>query len=82
MKGTVYKMNPNRGMIAIKVAENDFTIIKASLSEFEIEDEVRWNTNHELGSGTIYNISQNEEVEVFFENHNVQNGQLAKQLMF
>ena len=78
MKGTVYKVNGD--MIALKVDENDFTIIEVSTDEFEVGEEVTWDADEGLGSGTVYNLSQDEEVDVMFQNHNVQNGQLAKQL--
>jgi len=82
MKGIVFKINPNGGMIALKVDENDFTIIEASTDDFEIGDEIRWDEDEGLGSGSVFNVSEDTDVEVIFQNHNVQTGQLRTQLRF
>jgi len=82
MKGIVFKINPNGGMIALKVDENDFTIIEASTDYFEIGDEVSWDEDEGLGCGSVFNVNQEMDVDVTFENHNVQTSQLRTQLRF
>ena len=80
MKGTVFRMNVNRDMIALKVDENDFTIIEASSDDFQLHDVVSWDAQEGLGSGEVYNESQGETVDVIFQNHNVLSSRLSRLL--
>jgi len=78
MKGIVKMINPRRGLIAVEVDSNDFTvmeILEVSCS-VEIGDIISGNLDTHAGE-TVVNLTKNEKMEVFIEgvNCSTQNAQ-------
>lgn len=82
MKGSVAHINHQRGMVAVETEDGDYSIIELLGDDVEVGDELRWRSDHPLGSETIRNISQAVDMEVFFQNHCVSPHQLRQQLLY
>jgi hypothetical protein len=83
MKGTIFKINHNRGMVAVLTENGDFSIFELLGGDpAEEGDEVYWKNDTGLGSEQLRNITQEETFEVYFQNHWVSNNQLSRQLLY
>ena len=82
MKGTIYDINPKRGMVAVQTDNGDFSIFEIiSANQVEIGQEVSWSGNTPTGSAMITNHGSGERFEVYFQNHWVSRHQLDQQLL-
>ena len=82
MNGKVYQINPKRGMVAVLTENGDFTIIEIIGSyEIDIGDELTWKNATGLGSEHYRNITKNQIIEVFVQNHWVNESQLQQHLL-
>lgn len=83
MEGSIYEINPTRGMVAVLTEHGDFSIFEI-LGDDPVEkgDEVRWENDTGLGSEMLTNVTQRETYEVYFQNHWVSTNQLKQQLLF
>jgi hypothetical protein len=81
-RGTVYAINPRRGMVAIATPDNGFTIIELLGSyEVDVGDAISWDNDTGLGSETYRNETRNEAMDVFVQNHAVAASLLRQQLL-
>ena len=82
MKGTIFRINPKRGMIAILTQNGDYSVFEnTSSEEFEIGDEVSWRNDTGMGFQKITNLTSNFTTEVCFENHWISKSNLSTQLL-
>lgn len=81
-RGTIAKINPSRGMVAISTEDDGYTIIEL-LSDWEIEvgDLIAWDHGHALGSEVYQNLSRRSRAGVYVQNHSVHYSQLDQQLL-
>lgn len=82
MEGTVRKINPVRGMVAIELRDDgSFTIVEVLGSvDLEVDDVVR-GPLRELGSAELMNITKSDAFDVIVQNFDVTAGQLPRQLL-
>lgn len=81
MKGSIYRINHNRQMIAVKTDEGGFSVFEnINEAEFELGDSVSWRNDTGLGSESLKNLTKNRTVEVYFQNHHVTQENLPAQL--
>ncbi|WP_035597070.1 hypothetical protein [Halomonas salina] len=67
MKGTLVGVNRRKGFIAIRTEEGELTVAELLGGyEVELEDEIRGDLNA-LGGETFYNITQDEELDVYVQ---------------
>ncbi|MCC9061442.1 hypothetical protein [Flavobacterium piscisymbiosum] len=70
MKAIVKKIDYQKGFVYVSTEENNTSMFEMlSDDNFEIEDVLSWEEYEHLGHCEIKNITQNEIVEVFFQNH-------------
>lgn len=71
MKGIVKKINPQRGIIAVEVDTNDFTVIEIleMSCAVEIGDVISGNLDSHEGE-TLINLSKNEKMDVYIQGIN------------
>ena len=71
MQGIVKMINPTRGMIAVEVDTNDFTVMEIleASSDVEIGDTISGNLDQHAGE-TVTNLTKNEKMSVFIEGIN------------
>ena len=82
MKGRVYAINRNSGMVAIETELHGFTIIELSTDAgIEMGDELSWEGDLKMGAETYNNVSTNRPVDVFVRNHLVSKNDLRRQLL-
>ena len=82
MRGRVYAINPQRGMVAIETENYGFTIIELlSDEDIELGDEMNWANDTGMGSETYHNRTKNQKMDVFVQNHWVSKNQLRQQLL-
>jgi hypothetical protein len=82
MTGIVFAINHNRGMVAVKTEDCDFSVFELLGDDsVELGDEVSWKDDTSLGSTWLRNVTQEETFEVFFQDHWVPEGQLRQQLL-
>ena len=81
MKGIVKMINRKRGMIAVEVDANDFTVIEILEMSYDVEigDVISGNLDSHAG-GTLINLSKNEKMDVFIQGTNC-TSQNAENLM-
>ena len=83
MKGTIFKINHRRGMVAVLTENGDFSIFEILGGDpVEEGDEVSQKNDTGLGSEQLRNSTQQETYEVFSQNHWVPKSQLSQQLLF
>ncbi|MGH2568658.1 MAG: hypothetical protein ACRDGA_09980 [Bacteroidota bacterium] len=81
MKGSIYKINRARQMIAVKTEDGSFSVFEnINEADFELGDKITWRNNSGLGSESMNNLSKNHTVEVYFQNHHVTKDILSAQL--
>ena len=69
MKGTIYHIHAQRGMVAVATEDADYSIFEILGSgSFEAGDTVSWVGSTPLGHHSIHNHTKSEMVEVFFQN--------------
>lgn len=81
MKGIVRQINEQRGLCAIEIESNNFTIFEDFDGGLAVDDIVEGNLE-DLGGETLYNKTQNASVDGFIENIGCTKGQLRQQLRF
>lgn len=81
-KGTVTHIHAQRGMVAVAVDGNDFTIIELLGDDVEVGDVLSWTDSMPLGGGRVYSHAQRRWLDVFFQNHAVHPSQLRQQLLY
>lgn len=82
MRGTISAINHNRGMVAVKTEDGDFSVFELLGGDsVELGDEVYWKDDTSLGSTKLQNITQGEVFGVFFQNHWIPENQLQQQLL-
>lgn len=70
MKAIVKKIDYQKGEVTVETEDNNISVFEMlSDDNFEIEDVLSWKEYKPLGHCEIKNITQDEEVEVFFQNH-------------
>lgn len=70
MKAIVKKIDYQKGEVTVETEDNNISVFEMlSDDNFEIEDILSWKEYEPLGHCKIKNITQNEVVEVFFQNH-------------
>ena len=82
MKGRVVDINQQRGMVAVLTEDEGYSIIELLADGVEVGDELQWADPHPLGHETITNLTQDERIEVFLQNHWVSEDQLRQQLLY
>lgn len=82
MRGTIYAINQQRGMVAVQTENGDFSIFELlGADNVDVGDQVYWKNDTSLGSTILTNMTQSEKFEVFFQNHWVPKQQLRQQLL-
>lgn len=79
MKGIVKFINSNKGLCAIELENNNFTIFEDFDGGLSVGDLVSGNLE-DLGGETIYNLTQEIEVDGCIENIGCGENQLLTQL--
>ena len=70
MRAIVKKIDYQKGFVYVETEDNSISMFEMlSDDNFEIEDVLSWEEYQPLGHCEIKNITQNEEVEVFFQKH-------------
>ena len=70
MRAIVKKIDYQKGFVYVETEYNSISMFEMlSDDNFEIEDVLSWEEYQPLGHCEIKNITQNEEVEVFFQKH-------------
>jgi hypothetical protein len=83
MKGIVYKINKQRGMVVVLTGHENYSIFEMlGNDDFDIGDEVSWSKDNPLGDCDVKNISKNIIIEVYFQNHHLNRNNLEGQLLF
>ncbi len=83
MRGTIYQINENRGMVGVLTEDGDFSIFELLSSDtVEIGDEVQWKNDTGLGDEHLTNITHTESFDVYFQNHHVSKDHLRQQLLY
>lgn len=81
--GTIYDINSQRGMVAVLTETNGFSIFEMLWDDnFKKGDEVSWKGDNPLGDCKIKNHTEDEEAEVYFQNHGVTQSNLRRQLLY
>lgn len=79
MQGNIYNINWQQGIVAVLTESENFSIFEIlSDDNIEIGDEVFWTENHPLGDCEIKNISKDETIQVYFQNHWIEEKKLRK----
>jgi len=81
MKGIVKYVNIKNGLCAIELQTNNFTIFEDLDENLSVGDIVTGNLES-LGSETLYNETEETEVNGFIENIHCGENQLRNQLKF
>ncbi len=67
MKGKITKINSRKGFVAILTENNDYTVIEILGNYYlEVGDIIKGNLDS-LGRESLYNVSQDEEIDVFVQ---------------
>ena len=83
MKGTIFQINPRRGMVAIETENGDYSVFEnINGEEFDVGDKVYWKNDTGLGSELVENLTKGRTFDVYFENHWVSKSLLRVQLHF
>lgn len=83
MNGEVYEINQNRGMVAVRTENGDFSVFELLGEDpIEVGDQVSWKDDTSLGSTLLRNNKQETSYEVYFQNHWVSKNQLRVQLLY
>lgn len=70
MKAIVKKIDYQNGEVTVETEDNNISVFEMlSDDNFEIEDILSWKEYKPLAHCEIKNITQNEVVEVYFQNH-------------
>jgi hypothetical protein len=70
MKAIVKKIDYQKGEVTVETEDNNISVFEMlSDDNFEIEDILSWKEYKPLAHCEIKNITQNEVVEVYFQNH-------------
>jgi hypothetical protein len=79
MRGIITEINAQRGMVSVKT-DNGFSIFELlSHENINVGDKLEWNTDA-LGDCQVKNITQDETIEVYFQNHSVAAANVKKLL--
>jgi hypothetical protein len=81
MEGVVTEINRTRGVVVIKTEEGYYSIFEMLFdTSFNIGDEVSWTEDYFLGDCDMRNITQDEILKVYFQNHNISKSNLSNQI--
>ena len=80
MQGTVAAKNKQLGLIAVEVKGHYSVFEILSGRDFEIGDQVLWDSDTKLGPQRITNYTQHWEQDVYFQSHYVSKKILEQQL--
>jgi hypothetical protein len=81
MRGKVAYINQAAGMVAIATVDSGFTIIELTGDdEIDQGDEMQWN-GKPLGDAVFFNLTKGSEMNVYAQNHDVNQQFLAQQLL-
>lgn len=70
MKGIIKQIDYENGFVYVLTEDNNISTFEIlSDDNFEIGDIIYWSEYEPLGHCEIKNITQNEIIEVFFQNH-------------
>lgn len=70
MNGVVVNINRQKRMVKVLTEDNTYSIFEIlSDDNFEIDDEVFWEEHNPLGHADLTNLTKEETVEVFFQDH-------------
>lgn len=69
MEGEVVEINQQRGMAAVLTENGEYSIIELLGDEVEVGDHIQWHGDFPLGSEPIKNLTQECQMDVFFQNH-------------
>lgn len=70
MKAIIKQIDYQNGFVYVETEDNNISKFEIlSDDNFEIEDVLSWKEYEPLGHCKIKNLTQNEVVEVFFQNH-------------
>lgn len=83
MRGKVHSMNPRRGMVAIETAGHGFTIIELLTdTNIDISDVMEWAPDTGCGHQNYQNVTKQQTMRVYAQNHWVNPPQLRQQLLY
>jgi hypothetical protein len=82
MRGKIFEINVARGMVAVHTEAGDYSVFEVFGDEMEIGDWVTWNGVSPLGHEILRNLTQGQDLQVYFQNHHVSKGNLRQQLLF
>lgn len=83
MKGVIKHINASRGMVAVLTEDGSYSVFELLGGDsVELGDVVSWKDDTALGGEQITNHTQNEQFEVYFQNHYVHPSQLRQQLLY
>ena len=82
MKACIFKINRRNGWIAVEPENNRqyYSIIDCHELEFEIGDWIEWDGRLSLGPGEITIINTKKTAKVLFEDHNIDEKNVASRL--
>lgn len=69
MEGIIKKIDLGKGLVTVLTETGNSIFEIISDDNFEIGDELKWEAHNPLGDCRVYNITQNESSEVYFQNH-------------
>lgn len=73
---------PRRGVVAVQTADGNFSVFELLGDDpVDLGDNVFWFQATPLGSTLLTTITQQRIFEVYFQNHEVPESQLKKQLL-
>ncbi|MCX5894165.1 MAG: hypothetical protein NTW80_14620 [Deltaproteobacteria bacterium] len=83
MRGTIYEINQNRGMVAVLTEDGDFSVFSLLGGDpVEKGDKVQWQNDTGLGSELLTNLTQVESYQVCFEEHQVAKHLLRQHMLY
>lgn len=81
MKGVISDINLQKGIVAVLTESEGYSIFEIiSDDNLEIGDELNWSENLPMGTCAINNITKNEIINVYFQNHWYSNENIKKQM--
>lgn len=78
--GTIVKINPYRGMVAVQTSEGASIFELLSSVDINEGDQVSWEPDTSLGDTKLINLTRRCESSVYFQNHHVPAHLVADQL--
>ena len=83
MEGIISDINWERGMASVKTEMGDYSIFEIQSDDnIHKGDEISWDGIQPMGDHKIKNITEDEELTVYFQNHSVSIENLREQLQY